>query len=143
MTQRIYRVQDLFHGTTEQFRDCFFTSTDHDEILDCVSQVAPGAKVEWSDDGEKTWHSRDEVTFTDGPIQPGTMVKRQDTYVEWDTEADYTPEYGRVIHSWLNEQNIWDCYVAFFGSNMPNSNAPLEQKPYVLQYYCSSLIVIK
>lgn len=47
-------------------------------------------------------------------------------------------EKGVVVCTWLNDQDVYDCYVAFFGTEWP---APDKQpaKPYVLRYYDTSL----
>lgn len=51
------------------------------------------------------------------------------------------PEYGIVVHSWLNEHSDEDCYVAFFGAGVffPKTSDQLIVKPYVLRYFASSL----
>jgi hypothetical protein len=51
------------------------------------------------------------------------------------------PEFGIVVHCWVNEEaGGYDCYVAFFGNEFP-SGKPM-QKPYVLRYFASSLNVV-
>ncbi len=47
------------------------------------------------------------------------------------------PEYGMVVHVYVDEHGDEDCYVAFFGNEFPEG-AP-STKPYVLRYYASSL----
>jgi hypothetical protein len=62
------------------------------------------------------------------------------TLVRYDgMEGD--PEYGVVIHCWLDDEiQAHDCYVAFFGSMLP-SGKPIK-KPYILRYASISLIKI-
>lgn len=51
-------------------------------------------------------------------------------------------ERGVVVYSWYDESiGGFDCYVAFFGTEMP-SGPPLE-KPYILRYASSSLATQK
>ena len=67
-------------------------------------------------------------------LPPGTRVR----YDGFEDE----PEYGIVVHSWFNDEiGAFDCYVAFFGAAMP-TGAP-EQKPYVLRYASTSLVVVE
>jgi hypothetical protein len=66
-------------------------------------------------------------------LPPGTRVR-------YDGLED-GPEYGIVVHCWFNEEiGGHDCHVAFFGGAFP-SGAP-EQKPYMLRYASTSLVVI-
>ena len=71
-----------------------------------------------------------------GPfLQVGTKVR-------YDGLVDGVPEYGVVVHCWMSEDiGGYDCYVAFFGSELPNGLP--KTKPYVLRYAASSLIVIE
>ena len=47
-------------------------------------------------------------------------------------------ERGVVIHTWHNDElDVQDCYVAFFGEQIP-SGEPAE-KPYILRYSSVSL----
>jgi len=76
-------------------------------------------------------------------IKPGTLVLRQDSLLIGETEGDRAAgEYGRVIHCFLTQGDIWDCYVAFFGNSIPVFGEKIV-KPYVLRYYCSSLEIIE
>ncbi|MCO5169666.1 MAG: hypothetical protein M9894_25285 [Planctomycetes bacterium] len=43
-----------------------------------------------------------------------------------------------MVWSWINEQGIPDCYVAFFGHDWPAPDGKPD-KPYVLRYYATSL----
>jgi len=52
-------------------------------------------------------------------------------------QADCCPEYGIVVHAWINESGDEDCYVAFMGCKIPNNEQPM--KPYILRYYAGSL----
>tara|TARA_Y100000034_G_scaffold74871_1_gene89938 strand:+ start:1623 stop:1886 length:264 start_codon:yes stop_codon:yes gene_type:complete len=75
-------------------------------------------------------------------LKPGTLVRRQNTVCEWDTEACYDPgEVGRVVHCWDND-GIWDCYIAFFGETAPGKNEKPD-KPYVLRYWTGGLEVLE
>ena len=66
-------------------------------------------------------------------IKPGTRV-----CIPWvDDEGIVTPEVGVVIHCWLDEHDVHDCYVAFFGTDFPTSEP--NEKPYVLRYAAVSL----
>ena len=70
-----------------------------------------------------------------GPyLPPGTPVRN-------DGLDEGGPEYGVVVHCWL-EQEIdgYDCYVAFFG-NEPPTGKPAKM-PYILRYASTSLTVV-
>jgi hypothetical protein len=71
---------------------------------------------------------------TYGPKLPaGTLVR-------YDGLED-GPEYGVVVHCWFNDEiQCYDCYVAFFGSELPTGKP--NDKPYVLRYASMSLTVI-
>ncbi len=63
-------------------------------------------------------------------LAPGTRVRR-DAFVNNDDHT--TSEFGVVVHCWLdNEIGMYDCYIAFFGEDLPDGK-PAE-KPYVLRY---------
>lgn len=64
------------------------------------------------------------------------------THVRYDGLEEGGPEYGVVIHCWLNEEidGGYDCYVAFFGNEQPTGKP--AGKPYVLRYASTSLTVI-
>jgi hypothetical protein len=70
-----------------------------------------------------------------GPfLPPGTSVRL-------DGSEETGPEYGVVVHCWLDDEiGGYDCYVAFFGNQQPTGK-PTE-KPYVLRYASTSLTVI-
>ncbi len=71
-----------------------------------------------------------------GPyFPPGTLVR-------YDGLQEGGPEYGVVIHCWLNEEidGGSDCYVAFFGNERPTGRP--DEKPYVLRYASTSLTAI-
>jgi len=70
-----------------------------------------------------------------GPyLPPGTPVL-------YDGLVEGGPEYGVVVHCWLDEEIYgYDCYVAFFGNTQPTAK-PAE-KPYILRYASTSLTVI-
>lgn len=53
-----------------------------------------------------------------------------------------TGECGVVVHAW-DDNGTQDCYVAFFGARFPASGEQLEQKPYILRYYATSLAAAK
>ena len=72
-----------------------------------------------------------------GYLAPGTRV-RLDNLV--DAAGARTPEFGVVVHCWLDpEIAAFDCYVAFFGDRFPDGPPP--EKPYVLRYAATSLTV--
>lgn len=70
-----------------------------------------------------------------GPfLPPGTKVRL-------DGHED-GPEVGIVVHCWYNDElDIYDCYVAFFGTEYPVSEP--KGKPYVLRYAALSLDVLE
>jgi hypothetical protein len=71
-------------------------------------------------------------------IPPGTRV-RLDSLVNDDDEP--TPEFGVVVHCWLDDEiGMFDCYVAFFGSEFPDGKP--SDKPYVLLYAATSLTAL-
>ena len=71
-------------------------------------------------------------------LPPGTRV-RLDSFVNDDDET--TPEFGVVVHSWLDEEiGGFDCYVAFFGHEFPGGKP--SGKPHVLRYAATSLTVL-
>jgi len=65
------------------------------------------------------------------------------THVRYDGCED-GPEYGVVVYCWPVDLGggfmIYDCYVAFFGKEIPKG-AP-EERPYVLRYASTSLVVL-
>lgn len=67
-----------------------------------------------------------------GPYYPpGTAVRHSGL-------EDGSVQYGIVVHCWLDEEIAnCDCYVAFFGDQLP-SGKPAE-KPYILRYASVSL----
>jgi len=68
-------------------------------------------------------------------LPPGIMVR-------YDGLDEGGPEYGVVVHCWLDDEiNAYDCYVAFFGNEQPTGKPP--KKPYILRYASTSLTVIK
>ncbi|QIK78004.1 hypothetical protein G7077_02825 [Sphingomonas piscis] len=67
-------------------------------------------------------------------IAPGTPVR-------YDGLEEGGSQYGIVIHCWSDDDlGAHDCYVAFFGAEMP-AFKPAET-PYVLRYAASSLSVL-
>ena len=63
------------------------------------------------------------------------------TKVCYDGLQDDGAEFGVVVHCWMSDEiGGYDCYVAFFGNEFPNGRP--KQKPYVLRYAASSLIVV-
>ena len=68
-------------------------------------------------------------SFTDSVITRGTTVRYDGTD---------EPEFGVVVHCWLSSEiGMYDCYIAFFGSEVPKGTP--FQKPYVLRYAAVSL----
>lgn len=72
---------------------------------------------------------------TPGPyLPPGTAVR-------YDGLEEGGPEYGIVLHCWLDDEiGANDCDVAFFGDKQPTGK-PIV-KPYILRYASTSLTVI-
>ena len=68
-----------------------------------------------------------------GPyLAPGTTVR-------YDGLDDGGPEYGVVIHCWLDQEiDMHDCLVAFFGNRLPSGRP--EEPPYILRYAAISLV---
>jgi hypothetical protein len=67
-------------------------------------------------------------------LPPGTRVR----YDGW---AEDEPEYGIIVHCWLNPKlAMYDCLVAFFGNEFPVGE-PAEH-PYVLRYSAASLVAL-
>ncbi len=67
-------------------------------------------------------------------LPPGTKVRL-------DGSDEFGPEYGIVVHCWLDEElEGYDCHVAFYGDSFPDG--PPTQLPYVLHYFSTSLRVV-
>ena len=67
-------------------------------------------------------------------FSPGTAVRL-------DGLQDGGPEYGVVVHCWFEDEiGGYDCYVAFFGNELPTGKPP--KKPYILRYSSTSLNVV-
>jgi hypothetical protein len=67
-------------------------------------------------------------------LPPGTLVR-------YDGLVDGGPEYGVVVHCWIDEEaDFYDCHVAFYGAALPVG--PPAEKPYVLRYASTSLVVL-
>jgi len=63
------------------------------------------------------------------------------THVVFSGNVDAGPEYGVVVHCWMDANiGMHDCYVAFFGREFPK-NTP-SQTPYILRYAAVSLEVV-
>lgn len=73
---------------------------------------------------------------TSGPyLPPGTKVRI-------DGLEQGGPEYGIVVHCWLDDEiGTYDCYVAFFGNQQPIGK-PIKT-PYILRYFSTTLAVIE
>jgi hypothetical protein len=68
-------------------------------------------------------------------LPPGTKVR-------YDGLVEGGPEYGVVVHCWIDsEMDIYDCHVAFFGNEFP-PGAPTD-RPYILRYASMSLTVLE
>lgn len=74
-------------------------------------------------------------------LKPGTLVRRQDTYMPLSDDDRDPGEVGRVVHCW-DDNGIWDCYIAFFGETTPGKNEKPD-KPYVLRYWAGGLDVLE
>lgn len=67
-------------------------------------------------------------------LPPGTRVR-------YDGLVDGGPEYGVVVHCWIDEEaDFYDCHVAFYGAALPDGTP--AKKPYVLRYASTSLVVL-
>jgi hypothetical protein len=67
-------------------------------------------------------------------LPPGTLVR-------YDGLDEGGPEYGVIVHCWLDsEMDAHDCYVAFFGDQQPIGKP--AKKPYVLRYLSTWLTVL-
>ena len=53
-------------------------------------------------------------------------------------------EYGIVIYTWKNPEigMMKDCYVAFWGEEIPDFNSNEKITPYVLRYAATSLKLV-
>ena len=66
-----------------------------------------------------------------------------DRFIPPGTQVQYAgfgkPEFGVVIHCWANPEigGRYDCYVAFFGDDIPAGEP--EREPYILRYAALSL----
>ena len=68
-------------------------------------------------------------------LQPGTLVRLIN-------HRDGGQEDGVVVHCWLDDElGVFDCYVAFFGSAIPEGKP--SDKPHVMRYASTSLTEIK
>lgn len=68
-----------------------------------------------------------------GYLKPGTKVRYEGC-------LDGV-EYGVVVHCWPMENlDFYDCYVAFFGNQMPKGKP--KEKPYILRYASTSLVKV-
>ena len=63
------------------------------------------------------------------------------TRVRYDGLVDGGPEYGIVVYCWLDREfDFYDCHIAFYGAALPDG--PPSEKPYVLRYASTSLVVL-
>lgn len=84
--------------------------------------------------GEEQVRMSSNQSTPDRYLLPGTAVR-------YDGVEDGVPEYGVVVHCWLEEEiGGYDCYVAFFGSRHPAVRP--AHKPYILRYASTSLTVL-
>ncbi len=71
-------------------------------------------------------------------LPPGTIV-RHDGLV-WDGGQ---PEFGVVVRCWRNrELDAWDCYIAFWGNEVPVPTDTDPEQPYILRYASMSVTVV-
>lgn len=76
-----------------------------------------------------------DTMLMDRNLEPGTKVRLTN-------RADGSWEDGVVVHCWLSDEiNAHDCYVAFFGEEIPAGQP--AAKPYVLRYASTSLTVLE
>ena len=52
------------------------------------------------------------------------------------------PEFGIVVQTWFEESGDQDCYVAFWGNDIPDMKTKTSTKPCIMRYYASSLTPI-
>ena len=73
-----------------------------------------------------------------GPTGPRYQAGDRVVLRREDEDGVVSEEKGVVVCTWLIDQGVYDCYVAFFGTEWPepDQNPP---KPYVLRYYDTSL----
>ena len=71
----------------------------------------------------------------------GLCLLAAGTRVRFANGPDDRPEFGTVIHCWVDEE-CWfhNCCVAFFGNELPSGNPPM--RPSVLRYATTSLEVL-
>ena len=49
-------------------------------------------------------------------------------------------EYGIVVHTYIDEYDEQNCYVAFFGYDFPQGKLTTKESyPYILHYHAASL----
>ena len=71
-------------------------------------------------------------------LPAGTKVRLDSCTNE---KREVEPEYGVVVHCWKDAEIYgYDCYVAFFGGEMPTGKP--DERPYVLRYAATSLTTI-
>lgn len=76
-----------------------------------------------------------EAQPSDRFLAPGTRVRLNGAGSE-------RPEYGVVVHCWLDDEiGMHDCYVAFFGDEVPKGRP--DETPYILRYAARSLAAIQ
>lgn len=63
------------------------------------------------------------------------------TRVRYGGLVDGGPEYGVVVHCWRDDElGAYDCYVAFFGTALPDGRP--SEGPYVLHYASTSFTIV-
>lgn len=68
-------------------------------------------------------------------IKPGTFV----SLIKENEDNKKITEYGIVVNCWNDEMLGHDCYIAFYGEEIPINK---EIKPYILRYSASVLNVL-
>jgi hypothetical protein len=73
--------------------------------------------------------------FDPGPyLAPGTKVR-------YDGSEEIGPEYGIVVHCWLDDHlGLHDCHIAFYGTKFPVGQP--NERPYILRYFSTSVTII-
>jgi hypothetical protein len=74
------------------------------------------------------------------------MTARRERFIPAGTKVSYdgtgAEEFGVVVHCWFaRDIQGYDCYVAFFGDEMPTTGKP-KCIPYVLRYAATSLTIV-
>jgi hypothetical protein len=138
MTAGEQRLIEALVGMCQQYLEVDGGELDHmfmsagETAIEVLSQY--GLVTPSSRGGVWTGAGKAVLDHPTGFLPPGTQVR-------YDGLEDGGPEFGVVVHCWLDADfGFYDCYVAFFGSKTPEGRPP--EKPYILRYASSSLKVV-